>query len=163
MHLHQILMHGLRPRFYSLTSLEEDPSGTLDHASDGSVRAIIVCSPSNPTGQVLRQETVERIHEWSLAHGAWVLSDEAYEDFVFEGEPARMAAIDARLPGTSLHMDANVVGYHGIGRGTGRIRGVDIAVRTEAKGMRPKSTTIFCGKQASTPRPDRPRPKLRAV
>ncbi|MFZ5638814.1 MAG: pyridoxal phosphate-dependent aminotransferase [Pseudomonadota bacterium] len=98
MHLHQILMHGLRPRFYSLTSLEEDPSGTLDHASDGSVRAIIVCSPSNPTGQVLRQETVERIHEWSLAHGAWVLSDEAYEDFVFEGEPARMAAIDARLP-----------------------------------------------------------------
>ena len=76
---------------------------------------------------------------------------------------AALVTIDARLPGTSLHMDANVVGYHGIGRGTGRIRGVDIAVRTEAKGMRPKSTTIFCGKQASTPRPDRPRPKLRAV
>src|SRR5699024_9546271 len=46
---------------------------------------------------------------------------------------AALVTIDARLPGTSLHMDANVVGYHGIGRGTGRIRGVDIAVRTEAK------------------------------
>src|SRR5699024_12514148 len=56
---------------------------------------------------------------------------------------AALVTIDARLPGTSLHMDANVVGYHGIGRGSGRIRGVDIAVRTEAKGMRPKTTTII--------------------
>lgn len=76
---------------------------------------------------------------------------------------AALVTIDARLPGTALHMDANVVGYHGIGRGTGRIRGVDIAVRTEAKGMRPKSTTIFCGQRANKPQPHGPRPKLRAV
>lgn len=98
MHLHQIVMLGLKPRFYSLKSLEEDPLGTLDRASDESVRAIIVCSPSNPTGEVLRQDTLESIHAWSHGRGVWILSDEAYEDFVFEGEPARMAAIDARLP-----------------------------------------------------------------
>lgn len=71
---------------------------------------------------------------------------------------AALVTVDARLPGTSLSMNANVVRYHGIGRGTGRIRGVDIAVRTEAKGMRAKSTTITCGQ-----RPKPARARLRAV
>ena len=74
------------------------------------------------------------------------------------GGQAALVTVDARLPGTALSMDANVVRYHGIGRGTGRIRGVDIAVRTEAKGKRPKSTTITCGQPSKNPRP-----KLRAV
>ena len=71
---------------------------------------------------------------------------------------AALVTVGARLPGTALSVDAHVVGYYGIGRGTGRIRGVDIAVRAEAKGLRPKSTTILCGQ-----RPDKALPKLRAV
>ena len=71
---------------------------------------------------------------------------------------AALVTVDARLPGTALKMDAHVVHYHGIGRGTGRIRGVDIAVRTEAKGLRPMSTTITCGQRGK-----KSRPKLRAV
>src|SRR5699024_1276881 len=71
---------------------------------------------------------------------------------------AALVTVGARLPGTALRVDAHVVGYYGSGRGTGRIRGGDLAVRAGAKGLRPKRTTLVCGQ-----RPDKALPKLRAV
>ena len=76
---------------------------------------------------------------------------------------AALVTVDARLPGTAMKVDASVVRYHGIGQGTGRIRGVDIAVRTEAKGMRPKSGTVTCGQQTKKTRPTATGRRLRAL
>jgi aspartate aminotransferase len=48
-------------------------------------RAIYVNSPNNPTGGVLTREDVERIAALAQSRGIWVISDEAYEDVVFDG------------------------------------------------------------------------------
>jgi aspartate aminotransferase len=48
-------------------------------------RAIYINSPHNPTGGVLTREDVERIAALVRDRGLWLISDEAYEDVVFDG------------------------------------------------------------------------------
>lgn len=47
-------------------------------------RAIFVNSPHNPTGAVLPRETLLAIVEIAREHGLWIVSDEAYEDVLYE-------------------------------------------------------------------------------
>src|SRR5690348_10367621 len=48
-------------------------------------RAIYVNSPNNPTGGVLTRADVEAIAALVERRGIWLISDEAYEDVVFDG------------------------------------------------------------------------------
>jgi aminotransferase len=47
-------------------------------------RAILYCSPSNPTGTVFSEETLRYLAEIALEHNLLVITDEAYEYFVFD-------------------------------------------------------------------------------
>jgi aspartate aminotransferase len=47
-------------------------------------RAIYINSPHNPTGGVLTRPDVERIASIVTEHDLWLVSDEAYEDVVFD-------------------------------------------------------------------------------
>ena len=49
-------------------------------------KAIIVNSPSNPTGTVFPKETVKALCEVAKDHKLYILSDEVYDGFVYEGE-----------------------------------------------------------------------------
>ncbi|MDP8205617.1 MAG: pyridoxal phosphate-dependent aminotransferase [Candidatus Electryonea clarkiae] len=44
-------------------------------------------NPNNPSGVLLRKGHLEQIAEFAKEHDLWVLSDEAYEDFVWVDEP----------------------------------------------------------------------------
>lgn len=59
-------------------------------------RLIILHNPNNPTGDVLPREVLERIARLAQAHDLWVLSDEVYEHFVYDG---REQVSIAALPG----------------------------------------------------------------
>jgi aspartate aminotransferase len=48
-------------------------------------RLMIVNTPNNPTGRVLRNEELKAIAEVALANDLWVISDEIYEKLVFDG------------------------------------------------------------------------------
>ncbi len=50
-------------------------------------RAIYVNSPNNPSGGVLTQQDLEAIADLARERNLWVISDEAYEDFIFDGGP----------------------------------------------------------------------------
>jgi aspartate aminotransferase len=49
-------------------------------------RGILICSPNNPTGTVYTREEMEMIARISQKHNLFVLSDEVYREFVYEGE-----------------------------------------------------------------------------
>ena len=63
-------------------------------------RAIYVNSPQNPTGGVLTGADVERIAEIVRSRDLWLISDEAYEDVLFDGaehvSPASLPEMYAR-------------------------------------------------------------------
>jgi aspartate aminotransferase len=68
----------------------------LEAAITPRTKAIYVNSPHNPTGGVLPGADIERIAAIADKHGLWILSDEAYEDVVYDGTPHVSAA---SLPG----------------------------------------------------------------
>jgi aspartate aminotransferase len=47
-------------------------------------RAIFINSPHNPTGAVVERETLQEIIGIAREHDLWIVSDEAYEDVVYE-------------------------------------------------------------------------------
>ncbi len=48
-------------------------------------RGILFCNPSNPTGTVYSREEVQRLVDLSFKHGLFLLSDEVYREFAYEG------------------------------------------------------------------------------
>jgi aspartate aminotransferase len=68
----------------------------FDQAMSDRTRAIILNSPSNPTGGVLPTTALEHIADAAQRHDAWIISDEIYTRLVFDGRPAVSIA---SLPG----------------------------------------------------------------
>lgn len=56
-------------------------------------RAIYLNSPNNPSGGVLTRADLEAIAALARERDLWVISDEAYEDVVFEGEHVSIASL----------------------------------------------------------------------
>jgi aspartate/methionine/tyrosine aminotransferase len=65
----------------------------LESAITPRTRILYLNSPNNPTGGLLTGADLERIAAIALERDLWVVSDEAYEDIVFEGEHASIAAL----------------------------------------------------------------------
>ncbi|TLP62646.1 pyridoxal phosphate-dependent aminotransferase [Parasedimentitalea maritima] len=48
-------------------------------------RAILLTTPHNPTGSILTVEDIDAIGELALKHDLWIISDEVYDQLVFDG------------------------------------------------------------------------------
>ncbi|MDF7663347.1 pyridoxal phosphate-dependent aminotransferase [Bifidobacterium sp. ESL0763] len=68
----------------------------LEAARTPRTKAIMVNSPTNPTGAVWSEETMRAVGEWAVEHHIWVLSDEIYEHLTYDG--AKTAYIGAVVP-----------------------------------------------------------------
>jgi arginine:pyruvate transaminase len=56
-------------------------------------RAMLINSPHNPTGAVIRRAEMEALAELCRRHDLWLLSDEVYATLVFEGDHLSPAAL----------------------------------------------------------------------
>ena len=56
----------------------------LEAARTPRTKAVLVCSPSNPTGSVYTPAELTAIGQWALEHGVWVITDEIYEHLLYE-------------------------------------------------------------------------------
>jgi aspartate/methionine/tyrosine aminotransferase len=60
----------------------------LEAARTEKTKALLYCSPSNPTGAVYPPDQVEAIGKWAVEHGIWVVADEIYEHLTYDGAQA---------------------------------------------------------------------------
>jgi len=60
----------------------------LEAARTPKTKALLFCSPSNPTGSVYSVEQVKAIGEWALKNNIWIISDEIYEHLLYDGATA---------------------------------------------------------------------------
>ncbi len=58
----------------------------LEERLTSRTKAIIVNSPSNPTGGVFPEEEVKKIVDWAEEKDLLIISDEVYEKMIYEGE-----------------------------------------------------------------------------
>jgi len=78
-----------------------------------SVRLLWICYPNAPTGAVATRDELARVMGAARGRGVVVASDEAYTDFVWEGE--QVSALECGLQGIvsffSLSKRSNMTGY----------------------------------------------------
>jgi aspartate/methionine/tyrosine aminotransferase len=98
MHLQQVRLAGLLPKFYRTTDPNLSLVEALEEAYEPGVCVLLVNSPSNPTGQVLDESAARAVYEWAQRRCVWLISDEAYEDFIFEGPSPTLTALDGTNP-----------------------------------------------------------------
>jgi aspartate/methionine/tyrosine aminotransferase len=60
----------------------------LEAARTSKTKALLFCSPSNPTGSVYSVEQVKAIGEWALKNNIWIIADEIYEHLLYDGATA---------------------------------------------------------------------------
>ncbi len=48
-------------------------------------KAIVLCSPNNPTGTVYTAEELKRVADLAVQHGLFLIGDEVYKEFVYDG------------------------------------------------------------------------------
>jgi len=68
----------------------------LEAARTPRTKALMFCSPSNPTGAVYSPERIREIGHWAVARGIWVITDEIYEHLTYDG--ARSVSMPVEVP-----------------------------------------------------------------
>lgn len=66
----------------------------LEAARTEHTKAVLLCSPSNPTGAVMTREQVTAFGEWALSHNLWVITDEIYQHLIY-GDAEFTSVLDA--------------------------------------------------------------------
>lgn len=64
------------------------PREVFERALTPRTRMLILCNPSNPTGVVYTREELERIADFCRDHDLFLISDEVYREFVYDGRRA---------------------------------------------------------------------------
>ena len=63
---------------------------------------MVINTPSNPTGGVFEYETLKALAEIAIEHDLWVISDEIYDNIVFEGKHQSITSIEGMAERTIL-------------------------------------------------------------
>jgi len=66
----------------------------LKNAITPKTKALILTTPSNPTGAVYSKEELEKLSEVLKDTNIWVISDEMYEKLIFEGKFTSVASVN---------------------------------------------------------------------
>jgi aspartate aminotransferase len=97
-HVQQAVLAGFRPVFYPLdTAFRPDPVAVAA-AAGPRTRVLLLNTPANPTGAVMDAALLSELLELSRRHGWDVISDEAYEHFVFDQEHVSLASLEQGVP-----------------------------------------------------------------
>jgi aspartate aminotransferase len=69
------------------TTVESDfkmTVGQLNAHLSSKTKAIVLNSPSNPTGSVYTESELRAICDWAVAHDLWIVSDEIYDKLIYD-------------------------------------------------------------------------------
>lgn len=92
-HLNASLMAGLKPQFVSLAPPNfEIDEVRLRAAIQPNTRAIVLCSPSNPSGRMYGERALQILERVCREHNLLLITDEIYEYIIYDGRKHVSAA-----------------------------------------------------------------------
>jgi N-succinyldiaminopimelate aminotransferase len=74
--------------FFGAADSPETAVEAVRERRTGRTVALYLNTPSNPTGRIIPRSWIEALVEWARSEDLWIVSDEVYEDYLFEGEHA---------------------------------------------------------------------------
>jgi aspartate aminotransferase len=97
-YVQQALMVSATPVFYPLGAGYQPDVEGVRRAITPRTRAILINSPSNPTGAVIPEGTLRSLYAVAREHDIWIVSDEAYEDIVFDAPHVSLGSFERDVP-----------------------------------------------------------------
>ena len=85
----QPVFYNLRAENHFLPDLDE-----IDHLVSPRTKLLLLCTPSNPTGQVYDEALMRQLMDLAQRHDLWVLSDEIYSQMLYDGTFHSITAYD---------------------------------------------------------------------
>lgn len=65
----------------------------LKNSISNKSKVLLLNTPNNPSGAVLTKQDLEEISNLAIEHNLWVISDECYEKFLYEGDHISIASL----------------------------------------------------------------------
>jgi len=69
----------------------------FENAITPKTRALVLNSPSNPTGMVYTEDELRAIAEVAVKHNIYIISDEIYEHLIYEGKHVSIASFNEKI------------------------------------------------------------------
>jgi aspartate/methionine/tyrosine aminotransferase len=88
------ILCGAKPVFVPISPTEPLDLDRLRAAFTKKTRAIILCSPNNPTGKVMSREELEGVADCCRRFNCYAVTDEIYEHIYYEGTHIPIATLD---------------------------------------------------------------------
>ncbi len=63
------------------------PVASFEAAITPKTKGILICNPGNPTGYLYSKEELEQLRDIVLRHDLFLVADEVYREFTYDGEP----------------------------------------------------------------------------
>lgn len=93
----------------------------LEDAISDKTKAICIINPNNPTGYVLSEDEMEFIADFAIKHDLWIIADEVYREFVYDGKKAMTFASIERIKDRLIVIDSVSKRYSACGARVGFI------------------------------------------
>jgi aspartate aminotransferase len=88
------LLAGMKPIYYKHDSDFNIDAEDIREKVNPRTAAIVINSPSNPTGKIADMDHLKSIFEISEENGIYIISDEAYEDVTYEKNSTSIGSIE---------------------------------------------------------------------
>ena len=100
----QIIAHGAKPVLLPLVEEKEFAFDIEDLKKriTSKTKMLIINSPQNPTGGVLKKEELKAIADLAMDHDFWVYSDEVYSTLAYDAPFTSITSIDGMLDRTIM-------------------------------------------------------------
>lgn len=80
---------------------------TIEEKITAKTKAILICTPNNPTGTVYTQKEMEMLVALAQKHNLFILSDEVYREFVYDGRSqVSLLSYMEKLPKQTIVLDS---------------------------------------------------------
>ena len=111
---------------------ETDAGAAFEGALTPRTRALYLITPNNPDGKVFSRAQLDRVAQVARSRNLWILADEVYADYVYEGVHTSIARLDGMRERTvsvySLSKSHALAGAR-VGFAVGPSRVIDVARR----------------------------------
>ena len=87
-----VIIHGEKANNYKVTAAQ------IEAACTDNTKALVLNSPSNPTGMLYTKEELEMIAEVAVRRDFYIVSDEMYENLIYDGlQPVSIASLNEEI------------------------------------------------------------------
>ncbi|MAD60103.1 MAG: aspartate aminotransferase [Myxococcales bacterium] len=109
-------LHGAKPvavPFFQESLTIAQGIERLNQALSPKTKALYINTPNNPTGEVLDKKWLSALVDWASEKGLWVISDEVYDLFCYEGEHQYTRPLDPKrvISAFSMSKAFGMAGY----------------------------------------------------